>query len=209
MADLIAQGKCLFYELPFSGPTGAEKSPVAQAKAQEIGTELQGAGSGTTSLPSTSPRWMPTSATAKDPPSSGGVSIRKSLPHLPFEEFVRMVFSRNGGEQQRRRLREIHEKAAASIGCVTHPSVAFEATTLLEGLRQLRSSILETDKKIAEVCRRFPEYPCLLTIPGFGPDIRQRSSGLSAIPTGSRTTGRCSKRQDLIFLPIAAGKELM
>ena len=56
--------------------------------------------------------------------------------------------------------------------------------------------IQETDKKIAEVCTRFPEYPCLLSIPGFGPDISAKVLGASAIPTGLRMHDRCSKRQD-------------
>ena len=93
-----------------------------------------------------------------------------------------MVSSRNGGEKQRRRLWEIHQKAASSIGCATHPAVTFEATTLLEALRQLHASIQETDKKIAEVCTRFPEYPFLLTIPGFGPDVSAKVLGAIGNP---------------------------
>jgi transposase len=93
-----------------------------------------------------------------------------------------MVSSRNGGEKQRQRLREIHEKAASSIGCGVHPSVTFEATTLLESLQQLHATILETDKKIAAVCGRFPEYPVLLTIPGFGPDISAKVLGAIGNP---------------------------
>jgi len=106
----------------------------------------------------------------------------KELATLPFEEFVRMVSSRNGGEKQQRRLKEIHEKAGVSIGCAAHPSVAFEAHTLLETLRQLHTVIEETDKKIAEVCRRFPEYTFLLTIPGFGPDISAKVLGAIGNP---------------------------
>lgn len=93
-----------------------------------------------------------------------------------------MVSSCNGGEKQRRRLQEIHERAASSIGCATHPAVTFEATTLLEALRQLHTSIRETDKKIAEVCERFPEYPFLLTIPGFGPDVSAKVLGAIGNP---------------------------
>jgi transposase len=106
----------------------------------------------------------------------------EELAALPFEEFVRMVSSKNGGEKQRIRLKEIHEKAGASIGCRTHPSVAFEAHTLLEAVRQLHTTIRETDKLIAEVCRRFPEYAFLLTIPGFGPDISAKVLGAIGNP---------------------------
>ena len=35
---------------------------------------------------------------------------------------------------------------------------------------------------IAEVCRRFPKYPFLLTIPGFGPDISAKVLGAIGNP---------------------------
>jgi transposase len=93
-----------------------------------------------------------------------------------------MVSSRNGGEKQVRRLEEIHKKASLSIGCEVTPSVPFEAATLIEALRQLHGMILETDKKIAHVCKRFTEYPCLLSIPGFGPDISAKVLGAIGNP---------------------------
>jgi len=42
---------------------------------------------------------------------------------------------------------------------------------LLDGLKSLHLMILETDRKIAEVYKKYPEYICLLSISGFGPDI--------------------------------------
>jgi transposase len=72
--------------------------------------------------------------------------------------------------------------AASSIGCAITPSVAFEAASLIEGLRQLHSMIQDTDKLIAEIYRRFPEYPCLLSIPGFGPDISSKALGAIGNP---------------------------
>jgi len=104
------------------------------------------------------------------------------LANLSFEEFVRMVSSRNGGEKQRRRLFEIYNKAASSIGCKATPGVSFEAKTLLEELQQLHTMILETDKKINDICKRFPEYACLLSIPGFGPDISSKVLGAVGDP---------------------------
>ena len=58
----------------------------------------------------------------------------------------------------------------------------FEAKTLLEELQQLHAMILETDKKIAGVCSRFPEYTFLLSIPGFGPDISSKVLGAIGNP---------------------------
>ena len=42
--------------------------------------------------------------------------------------------------------------------------------------------IRETDRKITEVCRRFPEYPFLLSIPGFGPDASAKVIGALGNP---------------------------
>jgi transposase len=52
----------------------------------------------------------------------------------------------------------------------------------LDGLKTLQLALLETDGKIAEVCKRFPEYPYLLSIPGFGPDVSAKVLGALGNP---------------------------
>ena len=49
--------------------------------------------------------------------------------------------------------------------------MAYEAQTLLEGLGQIQGMLRETDARIEKMGQRFPEYPFLLSIPGFGPTI--------------------------------------
>jgi transposase len=181
VADLITQGKCLFYELPsldmrelrslLSFKRRLKKSE--QSYKVRIRNHLIA-------------QYFP-EMDAYFGYSEGPAIVRwcldpSELAALPFEGFLRMVVSVNGGMQQRRRLKEIQAKAACSIGCTTHPSVAFEAATLLEELRKLHTAILETDRKIAEVCKRFPEYPFLLSIPGFGPDISAKVLGAIGNP---------------------------
>jgi transposase len=209
VADLITQGKCLFYEFPsldvrelrslLSLKRRLKKSEqsykvrirnhlIAQYFPEMDSYVRYGEGPAIV-------RWC------LDPAELAGLSC---------EEFIRMVCPRNGSTQQRRRLEGIHKKADTSIGCTTHSSVAFEARTILDELQQLHVAILATDRKIAEVCKRFPEYPCLLSIPGFGPDISAKVLGaignpyrfdnhrqvhkmagldLSADRSGKRTTG--------------------
>jgi transposase len=181
VADLITQGKCLFYEFPsldlrelrglLSFKRRLKKSE--QSYKVRIRNHLIA-------------QYFP-EMDAYFGYSEGPALVRwcldpAELAALPFEEFVRMVVSVNGGVPQRRRLKEIQVKAAYSIGCMPHPSVAFEAQTLLEGLRQIHAMLLETDKKIAAVCARSPEYPFLLSIPGFGPDISARVLGAIGNP---------------------------
>lgn len=42
--------------------------------------------------------------------------------------------------------------------------------------------IEETEYRIHELCREFPEYPSLLTIPGFGPDVSSKVLGAIGDP---------------------------
>ena len=181
VADLVTQGKCLFYELP-SVEMRELRSLLSlrrRLKKSEQGYRVRirnhliaqyfpemdsyfGYGEGPDIV-----RWY------LDP---------KELVRLPFEEFSRIVSSPKGGEKQQERLEEIHTKAGTSIGCSVHPSVVFEASTLLEGMRQIHIMIQEADKRIAEVCTTFPEYPCLLSIPGFGPDVSAIALGAIGNP---------------------------
>jgi transposase len=181
VADLLSQGKCLFYDLPSSDlqelrsllSLKRKLKKTEQSYKVRIRNHL---------IAQYFPEMDPYFTCGEGPAIVRWCLDPQECAALPFEEFVRMVSSRNGGQKQHRRLREIHEKAGSSIGCRAHPSVAFEATTLLDALQQRHSTIQEMDKKIAEVCRRFPEYPFLLTIPGFGPDISAKVLGAIGNP---------------------------
>ena len=84
--------------------------------------------------------------------------------------------------EKRRRLEEVWEKAGESIGCEEVPGVEHEAKVMVEGLRQIREMIKETVDKIQELCEQFPEYPYVLTIPGFGPDVSAKVLGAIGDP---------------------------
>ena len=49
-------------------------------------------------------------------------------------------------------------------------------------MKQIRAVIGETERRIAEHCSEFPEYDCLLSIPGFGPDVSARVLGAIGDP---------------------------
>src|SRR3989337_1846191 len=53
---------------------------------------------------------------------------------------------------------------------------------MVEGLKQIRETIKETEQKIEEICKQFPEYNFLLTIPGFGPDVSAKVLGAIGEP---------------------------
>jgi transposase len=181
VADLVGQGKCLFYEFP--SPDLQELRSLLSLKRKLKKTEQGYRVRIRNHLIAQYFPELDSYFTCGEGPAIVKWCLNpKELRSLPFEEFVCMVSSRNGGLKQHARLREIYEKAAVSIGCEVHPSVAFEARTLLETARQLHADILETDKRIAEVCTRFEEYRYLLTIPGFGPDISAKVLGAIGNP---------------------------
>jgi transposase len=90
---------------------------------------------------------------------------------MDFTKFFRMVTSRELGSNQRQHLRSIQEAARNSVGCEVSDSVAFEARMLVSNLERVRESIKETDVKITQLCRQLPGYRYILTIPGIGPAI--------------------------------------
>ncbi len=72
--------------------------------------------------------------------------------------------------------------AVDSIGCEVGSVVEFEAQVMVEGLKQIREVIQATEEKIEEICSRFPEYSCLRSIPGFGPDVSSKVLGAIGDP---------------------------
>jgi transposase len=118
----------------------------------------------------------------------GGLGVVKGclspskISEMGFAEFVRLVSSRRVGIVQERRLRVIWEKARESIGCEAGESVAFGASLMVDGLRQIREALKAMEAKIEELCKGFSEYECLLSIPGFGPDVSSKVLGAIGDP---------------------------
>ena len=181
VADLVAQGKCLFYEFPLPDIRSLRNllSLKRRLKKQEQGYRVRIRNH---LIAQYFPEMDSYFSYGEGPSVVKWCLNPADLANLSFDAFARMVSSYNGGEKQRRRLAEIHRKAASSIGCAITPSVPFEAQTLLAEMHRLHDVIQETDAKIAELCRRFPEYSCLLSIPGFGPDTSAKVLGALGNP---------------------------
>jgi len=104
------------------------------------------------------------------------------ITELDVAPFIERVTSRRIGMEKRRRLEAVWEKAGMSIGCDGVPGVGHEAKIMVEGLRQIRVMIKETEDKIKEMSEQFPEYHYILTIPGFGPDVSAKVLGAVGDP---------------------------
>jgi transposase len=101
---------------------------------------------------------------------------------LEYKEFVQRVWAGRRGVGKERRLQAIWKLAVDSVGCAAWEAVEFEAKVMVEGLKQIRESLGEIEEKIREICSLFPEYECLLSIPGFGPDVTSKVLGAVGNP---------------------------
>ena len=172
VADLICQGKCLYYEHPSAELRGLRGllSLKRRLKKQEQGYRVR-------IRNHLIAQYFPEMDGDYDRLGAEGLSVVRwclapvQITRLDVEPFVQRVTSRRITGVKRRRLEAIWEKAGESIGCDGVPGLEHEAKVMVEGLRQIREVIKETEDKIGELCKEFPEYHCIMTIPGFGPDV--------------------------------------
>lgn len=172
VADLISQGKFLYYDLP--GPEIRDLRNLAslkrKLKAQEHSLRMRIRNHLVT-------QFFPELDKFYGQREGENLAIVKwclnpsQIASMEFEKFFQMVTSRNMGEGQRQRLRSIQEVARKSIGCEVDESIAFEAKLLVDHLGRVREMITETDARIGAVCRRISGYENIRSIPGFGPVV--------------------------------------
>jgi transposase len=101
---------------------------------------------------------------------------------MPFDQFFRLITTTQRGVAQKLRLQKIHRLAAESVGLPMGPAAEFEASLLVEKLKQVRLQIKEVEELIERVGITFPEYRWLLTIPGFGPYVSSKLLATIADP---------------------------
>ena len=178
VADLISQGKYLYYEYPTAELRGLRGllSLKRRLKRQEQSYRVR-------IRNHLIAQYFPEMDRDYERLGAEGLSIMKwcfppsQMTELDVDPFIERVTSRRISMEKRRRLEAIWEKAGESIGCDAVPGVEHEAKVMVEGLRQIREMIKEIDGKIQEICESFPEYRSLLSIPGFGPDVSAKVLG--------------------------------
>jgi len=183
VADLVSQGKCLFYEYPSVSLRDLRSllSLKQRLKRLEHGYRVR-------IRNHLLAQYFPEMDGYYGQSLSEGLAIVRwclapsAIAGMEFDHFVQLVTARHGGIRQQRRLRMIWEQAAGSIGCEGGEMVGFEARLMVEGLRQIQEAIQVTEAKIKDICSQFPEYPYLLTIPGFGPAISSTVLGALGNP---------------------------
>jgi len=183
VADLISQGKCLYYEHPSAELRGLRGllSLKKRLKKQEQSYRVR-------IRNNLIAQYFPEMDSEYGRSEAQGLAIVRwcfpvsQIAEIDVDPFIERVTSRRVGMDKRRRLEAIWEKAGASIGCAGVPGLDHEVKVMVEGLKQIREMIKETEQKIEELCGQFPYYQYLLTIPGFGPDVSAKVLGAIGDP---------------------------
>lgn len=95
----------------------------------------------------------------------------QEIARMEFESFLKLITSRKIRIEQEKRLREIWEAAKETVGCQVHEAARWEAKSLVAQLKALQETVKDHEKRMHAVAKQFPEYSCLLSIPGFGPIV--------------------------------------
>jgi transposase len=208
VADLVSQGKCLYYEYPRAALRGLRGllSLKRRLKKQEHGYRVR-------IRNHLIAQYYPEMDREYERLGAEGLAIVRwcfppsEMTVLEVEEFVQRVTTRSVRMEKRRRLEGIWEKAGETIGCDGVPGVEHEARVMVEGVRQIREMLKETEGKIEELCKEFPEYEYLLTIPGFGPDVSAKVLGAIGDPDRFQNGKQVLKLAGLDLSADRSGKD--
>lgn len=181
VADLISQGKCLYYEYPDPRVRDLRGllSLKRRLKKEEHGLRVRIRNQ---LLAQYFPEMDLYFGTAVSLSVVGRCLDPSVIAGMEFDEFLRSVAPDKLTIAQRKRLQTIWKMAPESIGCHVGDAVPFEAKVMVSGLNQVRATIKAVEAAIEELCIQFPEYPCLLSIPGFGPDVSSKVLGAISHP---------------------------
>lgn len=95
----------------------------------------------------------------------------REIAGMGFDDFLKLITTRKIRIEQERRLRELWEFAKKSAGCQVHDAARWEAKSLVNQLKSVRETVKDNEQRMEAAARKFPEYECLLSIPGFGPIV--------------------------------------
>lgn len=181
VADLIAQGKCLYYDCPGEELRSLRNllSLKRRLKKEEHGLRVR-------IRNQLLAQYFPEMDQHFGSAASLNVVSRCLDPSLislmEYDEFCRAVSPGKVNLAQQRRLTQIWRAAKQSIGCSVGEAVSVEAHIMVLALHRVRETIKTVEDKIEDICLLFPEYSFLLTIPGFGPDISSKVLGAIGDP---------------------------
>ena len=205
VADLIAQGKCLFYEYPLMTLRDVR---VLLALKRRLTKREHGISACIRNniiaqyFPELDKHYGPAETLAVvreclDPSAIAG---------MEYDEFCRTVAPGRMTLAKERRVGTIWRTAVNSIGCTMGEAASYEAQVMVDSLRQIRQSIKSVEEKLEDACLQFPEYTYLLSIPGFGPDVSAKVLGAIGNPYRFENAKQVLKMAGLDLCAKRSGK---
>ncbi|MCP4143517.1 MAG: IS110 family transposase [Chloroflexi bacterium] len=175
VADLICQGKCLYYDYPSASINQLREllSLRRRLKKEEHSLRMR-------IRNNLLAQYFPELDRFYSACETESLAIVRwfldpaMIACMEFDEFFSLVTRTKRGIAQKLRLEKIHRLAVESVGCPMGPAVEFEAELLVKKLDQVRRQLKEIAELMEDFCMEFSEYSWLLTIPGFGPYIAAR-----------------------------------
>jgi transposase len=172
VADLIGQGKCLFYENPDADILALRNLLSIRRHLKKETHRLRMRirnGLLAKYFPEMDRHWG--SCVTENLAIVRWYLDPRKIAATDFDVFVRHVTTTDRGARQLRRLRKIHDAAACSIGVPTDAAAVHEAKILVARFKAVEAELAAVMEQIESICRGMPSYRLLLTIPGFGPYI--------------------------------------
>jgi len=206
VADLISQGKCLFYEYPLMTMRNVRVliALKRRLKRREHGASVcirnnliaqyfpeldQHYGSSET---------LSVVRECLDPSEIAG---------MEYDAFCRTVAPGKMTLARERRVGSIWRSAVGSIGCTMGEAAYFEGQVMVDSLKQIRQAIKSVEEKLEDACMEFPEYTYLLSIPGFGPDVSSKVLGAIGNPHRFTNAKQVLKMAGLDLCANRSGKK--
>jgi transposase len=172
VADLIGQGKCLFYENPEDDIISLRNLlSVRKLLKKEEHRQRMRIRNGLLAkyFPEMERHWG--SCMEENLAIIRWYLDPRKISETDFNLFVQHVTTTDRGVRQINRLRKIYDAAKNSVGLPVNAAAAYEAKMLVARFKSVRQERLQTMEQIETICRKLPAYKLLLTIPGFGPYI--------------------------------------
>ena len=169
VADLISQGKCLFYENPEADMLTLRNllSVRRQLKKEDHRLRMRiRNGLLAKYFPEMDRHWG--SCLTENLAIVRWYLDPRQIAATEFDVFVRHVTTTTRGARQVSRLRKIYNAAEHSIGLPVDDAARYEATMLVERFKSVEEQLASVMDQVKSVCNRLPAYKLLLTIPGFG-----------------------------------------
>jgi transposase len=175
VADLVGQGRCLYYDIPQEGLREL-RSLIAfrsRLKKEEHALRMR----------------LRNNLFAQYFPELDKLYIRAGQPDdlvlsiaqhcldpreitdMEFDAFLKLITTKQIRSEQEKRLHQLWNNAKESAGCQVHDAARWEAQNLVTKLKATRETVKGTEQRMEKLARQFPEYECLLSIPGFGPIV--------------------------------------